>query len=64
MKRSVTVKRQRLTDRERGASIAYCAAIERLHRLDREPQLDLFASRLALRREWVGIKNAALQVLA
>lgn len=53
-------KRRILTARERGAVMALQAAIERLHQLDKQPQLDLFPSRRATRAEWIGIANAAL----
>ena len=56
--------RDQRTLRERGAAIAYAASVERLHKLNAETQRDLFVSRLALRREWQGIQNAALAALA
>lgn len=57
-------QRDQRTLRERGAAIAYVASVERLHKLNAEPQRDLFVSRMELRREWQGIQNAALQALA
>lgn len=57
-------KRRVLTLRERGAAIAFDIAIKRLHDLDKQPQLDLFASRRALRVEWIGIANAAVREMA
>lgn len=52
------------THRERGAVIAYFAASQRLRMLDSERQLDLWQSRLALRREWLDIQTAAAMALA
>lgn len=63
-RRSGTIRREQRTASEKGAAMAYVAAVERLHRLDTEPQLDLFVSRPDLRREWLGILGAAVAALA
>lgn len=56
--------RDQRTAMERGACMAYVAAVVRIRHIEADPQLHLFESRRLLLAEWYGIRSAAALALA